>query len=131
MPELLQTQSIDHTRFFRLLSTALRGDDAPVRALFADQAAFDAWASTWLALVPVDPAERLAIAAAMDLVNPVYIPRNHLVEAALDAATAGSMEAFDQLVDVVRHPFDERPGLETYALPAPADQGPYRTFCGT
>ena len=41
------------------------------------------------------------------------------------------MEAFDTLVDVIRHPFDERPGLEAYALPAPADQGPYRTFCGT
>jgi len=131
VPELLQTQSIDHTRFFRLLSTALRGDDAPVRALFTAPAAFDAWASTWLGLLPGDVDERLATAAAMDRVNPIYVPRNHLVEAALDAATTGSMEAFDTLVDVIRHPFDERPGLEVYALPAPADQGPYRTFCGT
>jgi uncharacterized protein YdiU (UPF0061 family) len=64
-------------------------------------------------------------------VNPIYVPRNHLVEAALDAATTGSMEAFCALVDVIRHPFDERPGLEEYALPAPPDRGPYRTFCGT
>jgi serine/tyrosine/threonine adenylyltransferase len=109
----------------------VRGDDAPVRALFADPSAFDAWASTWLELLPAGDDERLAVAAGMDRVNPIYIPRNHLVEAALDAATAGSMDEFDALVEVVRRPFDERPGLEEYALPAPADRGPYRTFCGT
>jgi uncharacterized protein YdiU (UPF0061 family) len=66
-----------------------------------------------------------------DGVNPVYIPRNHLVEEALTAATAGDMEPFERLVEVVSRPFEERPGLERYALPAPTDFGPYVTFCGT
>ena len=61
----------------------------------------------------------------------VYIPRNHLVEEALAAATAGDLEPFERLVDVLARPFDERPGLEAYAEPAPATFGPYRTFCGT
>jgi serine/tyrosine/threonine adenylyltransferase len=61
----------------------------------------------------------------------VYIPRNHLVEAALDAATAGDMAPFHELLDVITHPFDERPGLEQYAQPAPLDSPPHRTFCGT
>ncbi len=67
----------------------------------------------------------------MDRVNPAYIPRNHQVEEALAAATAGDLEPARRLVDVLARPFDERPGLELYAAPAPPSFGPYRTFCGT
>jgi uncharacterized protein YdiU (UPF0061 family) len=67
----------------------------------------------------------------MDRVNPVYIPRNELVEEALGAATVGDLAPFERLVDVVTRPYDERPGLEEYARPAAASCGPYRTFCGT
>ena len=67
----------------------------------------------------------------MDRVNPVYIPRNHTVEAALVAGGDGDLTSLRQLLDVLAHPFDERPGLESYSTPAPADFGPYRTFCGT
>ena len=66
---------------------------------------------------------------AMDRVNPVYIPRNHLVEEAL--AARGDLEPFHRLVEAVSRPFDERPGLERYASPAPESFGPYQTFCGT
>ena len=59
---------------------------------------------------------------------PIYIPRNHLVEEAL---AADDLEPLHRLVDVLRRPFDERPGLERYAAPAPDSFGPYQTFCGT
>ena len=49
-----------------------------------------------------------------------------------EPATAGDLGPFDQLLDVVTNPFDERPGLEPYAQPAPAGFGAgYQTFCGT
>jgi uncharacterized protein YdiU (UPF0061 family) len=67
----------------------------------------------------------------MDRVNPVFIPRNHLVEEALAAATDGDLAPLERLVEVVSAPFDERPDRERYAGPAPADFGTYRTFCGT
>ena len=67
----------------------------------------------------------------MDRVNPVYVPRNHLVEEALAAATDGDLEPLERLLEAVTAPFDERPGLERYAEPAPEDFGRYRTFCGT
>jgi uncharacterized protein YdiU (UPF0061 family) len=67
----------------------------------------------------------------MDRVNPVYIPRNHQMESALGAATAGDLAPLRRLLDVLARPFDERPGLESYAAPAPASFGAYRTFCGT
>jgi uncharacterized protein YdiU (UPF0061 family) len=125
---LLHAQGIDFTAFFRALSKALLGDAEPARSLFAEPAAFDAWAERWRAQLTPD---REATAAAMDRVNPLYIPRNHLVEEALAAATAGDLGPFERLVGVLAQPFDERPGLERYAAAAPATFGPYRTFCGT
>ena len=129
---LLHEHRVDYTSTFRALSASLGGDGAPARSLFADAApALAAWTERWreqLAHGPSDPNET---AAAMDRVNPVYIPRNHLVEAALDAATGGDLEPFHRLVDVLMRPFDERPGLEAYAAPAPAGAGAYVTFCGT
>lgn len=68
----------------------------------------------------------------MDAANPVYIPRNHLVEEALAAATAGDIGPAGALLDAIGDPFTARPGLERYALPASEDfAADYRTFCGT
>ena len=120
---LLQAGRADHTLFFRSLSAAARGDAEPVRSLLPDPSAFDAWAGRWIALAPD--------ADAMDRVNPAYIPRNHLVEEALDAATGGDLEPLGLLLNAVTRPYDERPGLERYAAAAPEDFGAYRTFCGT
>jgi uncharacterized protein YdiU (UPF0061 family) len=120
---LLQASRVDHTSFFRRLAEAARGDAEPVRSLFLDLPRIDAWVERWRALAPQGE--------AMDRVNPVYVPRNHLVEEALDAATGGDLDPLHRLLDAVTAPFDERPGLERYAAPAPEDFGAYRTFCGT
>jgi uncharacterized protein YdiU (UPF0061 family) len=120
---LLAKDHVDHTSFFRALGTAARGDAEPTRLLFLDLAAIDGWLTRWRALGP--DADR------MDRVNPVYIPRNHLVEEALTAATDGDLAPLGRLLEAVTAPFDERPGLERFAAPAPQDFGAYRTFCGT
>ena len=128
---LLRDQGVDYTSSFRALSAWLRGDTAPARSLFGDASAFETWAGRWREQLAHEGSDPRAIATAMDRVNPVYIPRNHQVEAALTAATAGDLEPFERLLDVVARPFDERPGLEAYATPAPESFGAYRTFCGT
>ncbi len=70
--------------------------------------------------------------AEMDRVNPIYIPRNHKVEEALTAAAESQdLLPFENLLEVLENPFDEKEGLEAYAAPAPASFGRYRTFCGT
>ncbi|MDZ5661699.1 YdiU family protein [Nocardioides sp. S-58] len=120
---LMQDNHVDHTSFFRGLGTAARGDTEPARSLVLDLAGFDAWAERWSALSPD--------AEAMDRVNPVYIPRNHLVEESLTAATAGDLAPLERLLEAVSSPYDERPGLEQHALPAPESFGAYTTFCGT
>ncbi len=120
---LLKESHVDYTSFFRQLGRAARGDAESVRGLFIDLAGFDDWMSRWRALSP-NP-------ESMDRANPIYIPRNHLVEEALTAATANDLDPLEQLLDAVTAPYDERPGLERYASPAPEDFGDYRTFCGT
>jgi uncharacterized protein YdiU (UPF0061 family) len=124
---LLQGQKVDFTSFFRALSRAVADDPEPARALAGE--GFDGWAERWRALLPARPA--CEIAEAMDRVNPVYVPRNHLVDEALTAATAGDRAPLDRLLGVLARPFEERPGLETYALPAPPSFASFRTFCGT
>jgi uncharacterized protein YdiU (UPF0061 family) len=119
----LEQSHVDYTSFFRHLGTAARGDAEPSRGLFVDLAAFDAWLARWRALGPD--------ADAMDRVNPVYVPRNHLVEEALTAATSADLGPLDRLLEATTSPFDERPNLERFAAPAPDDFGPYQTFCGT
>ncbi len=98
---LMHANRVDFTGCFRALSAAVRGDREPVRLLFVDLAAIDAWLDRWLAQVRPSSADPAATADAMDLVNPIYIPRNHLVEEALAAATAGDLGPFRQLVDVL------------------------------
>ena len=105
----LEATRADYTTFFRTLGAAARGAAEP--GLPAG------WADRWRALGP-DP-------ELMDRVNPVYLPRNHLVEEVL---AGGDL---DGLLAAVSDPYTERPGLERYAAPAPADFGAYRTFCGT
>jgi serine/tyrosine/threonine adenylyltransferase len=108
---VLKDSKADYTGFFRHLSNA-----EPLTGL-------DEWTSRWRSLGPdVD---------AMDRANPIYIPRNHLVEEALTAATAGDLDALERLLVAVSDPYHERPGFERYAKPAPDDFGPYQTFCGT
>jgi serine/tyrosine/threonine adenylyltransferase len=119
---LMRAQQVDFTRFFRALSAGT------ARTMFTEPEPFDAWAARRAAALPAD---RGAVAAAMDQVNPVYVPRNHRVEEALTQAAAGEMEPFRRLLDAVSRPFEERSGLEDYASPAPAGGVPHVTYCGT
>jgi uncharacterized protein YdiU (UPF0061 family) len=128
---LLHAQGVDFTSCFRALSSSALGNATRARSLFAEPSAFDAWSARWRAQLPVRAPDLQAIADAMDRVNPVYVPRNHLVEEALVAADAGDLRPCRRLLEVLARPFDEREGLEPYAEPAPPRFGPYRTFCGT
>ncbi|MDT9593770.1 YdiU family protein [Nocardioides zeae] len=121
---LLGAERVDWTTTFRALGAAARGDREPVRALVLDRPALDAWLERWLATSPDGD--------AMDRVNPVYVPRNHLVDEALVAAEAGDFGPLDSLMEVLRSPFVVQEGRERYAEPAPATftEG-FRTFCGT
>ncbi len=122
----------DFTLVFRRLSQVLRGNGEAIQTLFEQSGAFDVWARRWRKRQEQEgiPAEKVAL--AMDRVNPIYIPRNHKVEEALDAAVEETdMIPFTKLLAVLTHPYDEDAQNNAYAEPAPATDIPYKTFCGT
>ena len=127
----LQAQEVDFTSFFRRLSAAARGDPSGCVRLFSDSTVFTDWAAGWEARLDDEGRERGEVGRAMDAVNPMYIPRNHKVEEALNAAIAGEMAPFQQLLAVAQSPFEERPEYSAFADPAPSDFGPHVTYCGT
>jgi uncharacterized protein YdiU (UPF0061 family) len=133
--ELLERMSAnraDFTLTFRRLCDAAAAPegDGGVRALFADPDAYDSWASAWRRRLHEEPEQ--ARAAAMRAVNPAFIPRNHLVAAALDAAVLRQdLQPFEELLDVVSRPYEDRPNLERYAAPARPEECVRQTFCGT
>lgn len=127
----LEEHRVDFTSFFRALATLLRGDGSTLEGLLPKPDAMAPWIADWWAQIEREDIHPRDRADAMDAVNPLYIPRNHQVEAALAAAEAGDLAAWLGLLEVVRNPFVERPEWAEYALPAPAEAMPYKTFCGT
>ena len=125
----------DFTLTFRRLSEL--GDepgsaDEGVRALFADPEAFDAWAARWRQRLAAEDRGAAERSRAMRAVNPAYIPRNHRVEQAIEAAmTEGDLGPVDQLLTVLADPYADHPGYEHLALPPRPEEVVQRTFCGT
>jgi uncharacterized protein YdiU (UPF0061 family) len=130
---LLESHAVDFTLAWRRLADAAAGDERPLAALFADSSAPTRWLERWHRRAEREPRSGAERRAAMHHVNPLYIPRNHRVEEALAAASDhGDLAPFEALLEVVTHPFDERPGWERYAEPAPREvTARYKTFCGT
>jgi uncharacterized protein YdiU (UPF0061 family) len=124
----------DFTLTFRRLSDAA-GDpvrDAEVRNLFADPAAYDAWAVRWRQRIAAEPQDGTAREAAMRSVNPAFIPRNHRVEAIIEAAVSrNDFAPFEELLAVLSKPFEDQPAFASYAEPPKPDERVLQTFCGT
>ena len=127
----LEGQQADFTLLFRALSASLTHGFPVIAEQLLDPAALKPWFARWqarLALEPADPATR---AAAMEAVNPLYIARNHRLDAALTAAEAGDLAPFTALLAAVSQPFAAQPGWDQFAAFAPAGTPHHVTFCGT
>ena len=132
--EAMRANAADFTLTFRRLCDATQDEEADtgVRALFAEPEAYDAWAEGWRSRVRrerVDPHERARI---MRGVNPAFIPRNHRVEQALEAAIErADFAPFAELLKVLSRPYEDQEGFENYADPPGEGERVFETFCGT
>ncbi|WP_083384069.1 protein adenylyltransferase SelO [Cupriavidus sp. USMAHM13] len=120
--QLLHGQRVDYTLFWRHLSRISSADgsrDAPVRDLFLDRAAWDAWADQYRARLRAEQSDDAARAAAMLAVNPKYVLRNHLAETAIRHARDKDFSEVERLLAVLSRPFDEQPEAEAYAALPP------------
>jgi uncharacterized protein YdiU (UPF0061 family) len=130
----MQSAGADFTLTFRRLARCADepANDALLLELFESSADIADWLRRWrerLASEPQNSAER---AAQMRRVNPAFIPRNHRVEAALEAAsTHGDFGPFHQLLNILEHPYEDQPGRGEFEQPAAPGERVLRTFCGT
>jgi len=113
--KLLATEKTDHTIAWRRLAGYGAADPAPVRDLFLDRAAFDAWAARYAARLAAEGSVDAERAARMKRVNPKFVLRNHLCEVAIRAAEAGDFTPTQELLKVLQRPYDEQPEWSAYA----------------
>jgi uncharacterized protein YdiU (UPF0061 family) len=124
----------DFTLTFRRLGDAALDPaaDHKIRSLFADPTAYDDWAVRWRQRTGAEPQDPAARRAAMREVNPAFIPRNHRVEAVIEAAVNRDDYApFEELLAVLAKPFQDQPEFAAYADPPEPHQRVLQTFCGT
>ncbi len=113
----------DFTQCFRALEAA-KTNETRLAALLPQgrEPALKAWLDGWRTRVG---------RADLTAINPAVIPRNHMVQTALNVAESGDMSPFHALLAQLQNPFNAEAGREAYALPAPAEFGRYTTYCGT
>ena len=128
----MTTNQADFTLFFRNLGMAVLGQDEPARALFIDPTAYDRWANDWRSRLSRDEQDAVSRRMAMDRVNPAFIPRNHQVEAMIDAAVQrDDFSLFHRMLEVLSRPFEDQPDASALAQPPQPHERVAATFCGT
>ncbi|MGO4483991.1 protein adenylyltransferase SelO [Rhizobium sp. 2TAF27] len=131
---LMQAQVADFTLTFRRLSD-FAGDDTAEPAFAASFREPDAcrdWLARWRERLSRDPQTATERAVAMRRVNPAFIPRNHRVEQAIDAAVEdGDFSLFEALLTVLSNPYEDQPAFAAYMEPPKPNERVLQTFCGT
>lgn len=126
--DLMAKAGADFTLTFRTLCIAAATPDADA-GLFEG---FATWAPGWRARLAQENVSPAARQAAMRLVNPAFIPRNHSVEAALtQAVEQDDLSGFHALLACLATPYEDQPDYAAFSAPPPPGAGIYRTFCGT
>ena len=131
---LLATNQVDFTLAFRRLSDAADRPDAEgaLRSLFVDEHPFETWVRRWRSRLARELDHTDAPGVRMRAVNPAFIPRNHRIEAMIEAAVESEDFApFDELLLVLAKPFETQACFATYMDPPQPNERVCQTFCGT
>ena len=126
--DFMHDRRLDYTNTFLSMTRAL-DPDFTSQAMDLD---LGPWGEAWRCRVASQTGGASFALTQMRRVNPVFIPRNHLVEAALAAAEIdGDLSQIERMLAVLRHPYQEQSGQGLFeSIPDETDQ-PYKTFCGT
>ena len=123
--KILHSESIDFTLSFRNLAKIVDQSLTIEDSVFNKSKDFSVWCRSWKKEINV-----ANVSNQMNLKNPCYIPRNHIVEDALINAVNGDMKEINLIGELLKEPFTEKNGFEKYTL-APSSNEPYITYCGT
>ena len=128
--KILDSNSIDFTLSFRDLSKILKKTKSIEDSVFKNTSDFKKWTENWIIRNISEKANLKDITNQMDLINPCYIPRNHIIEDALENAVNGDMNLINEILELYKNPFDENEYTETFKKPSETNT-PFVTFCGT
>ncbi|MEM7214548.1 MAG: YdiU family protein [Pseudomonadota bacterium] len=130
--QVMEDGKADFTQTFRSLAKALEGDRNVFLSSFSQLADAESWLNEWHARLEKENTAIDAMIQSLDAKNPIYIPRNHLVEEGLEAAVSSEDHLpFEQLLSHVTEPYAKKPKSERYEVGASATSAPYVTYCGT
>ncbi len=132
--ELMQKNKADHTLAFRHLSVAVGEKNAPPELLdiFKHSQGLEAWLMRWQTRVLKQGRSAQEVSQSMNAVNPAFIPRNHRVEQAIQAAMQkNDFAVMNRLMDVLARPYDGQPQAGDWMLPPKPEERVAQTFCGT
>lgn len=129
--ELMEYAQADFTNTFRGLAHFLCGEPDRLFEVLEVNEALEDWLVAWQKRLKKNGDNMKDIAGTMNAVNPIYIPRNHLVEEAIEAAYNNDFSKFETLGKVLSSPFVEHVGLQAYTKVPTDGQRVQNTFCGT
>ena len=130
--DIMKNEKADFTLVFRYLADFIIGKEYLLINLFDNSKKINEWINNWKNRIEKEGKFDKSLCIKMKKINPLYIPRNHLVEHALDEAVSNdNYKPFHNLLSYVTSPFDEISNSKEYTLPAPITDKPYKTFCGT
>jgi len=118
----LNDNELDYTLSFRQLAS---------RTDALDESRFGPFEIKWRQRISSQGKAAADVSALMNSVNPLFIPRNHLVELAISEAVRGDLGVFNDMNTVLTQPFVEQPSLSDYAKAPQVSERVARTFCGT
>lgn len=135
---LLVSSKADFTRSWRHLARVRIADDQPdavtgsgLREEILDLAAFDAWLPDYRTRLRAEQSDDRERAARMNAINPKFVLRNHLAQAAIAQAEAGDASEIARLFTVLAQPFAEQPACEHYAAEPPPEARHIEVSCSS
>ncbi|PDT52327.1 MULTISPECIES: protein adenylyltransferase SelO [Sinorhizobium] len=131
---LMHKGGADFTLTFRRLAASAEdaGADAELAQLFQAPEALSPWLGDWRRRLEREAPGPVERAAAMRAVNPAFIPRNHRIEQAIEAATEhADFSLFEAILEVTSKPYDDQPAHAAFAEPPQPGEEVLQTFCGT
>ncbi|MFP5112213.1 protein adenylyltransferase SelO [Bacillaceae bacterium C204] len=124
---MMEKYQADYTNTFRALTF-----EKPEDTVLMETPEFKAWSEKWQARLGRQQESKASSLQLMRSSNPAVIPRNHRVEAALDAAVnQEDYSVMGQLLDILSNPFAHSPEQADYCTLPEQSAQPYKTYCGT
>lgn len=124
--QIMEYNDADYTNTFRSLAEGER----PNNKLFQSEQ-FKQWEKAWFERIEQQDMTKEETLQVMKSVNPSVIPRNHLVEQAIEEFIAGNPSMFAEMLQVLSNPYDTNEQFSKYTQPPTDEEPPFVSYCGT